>query len=156
MSSRSHYAADIIARSIALAMKLPGGMSVLIRPSLLERYGWKRIRCRQFRIKRASKARPPYQQPRSEKCWSAAAQTNPKRRNKPNWETACVSMTSSRQIEAWCLRRSIKEATKMNFSTDHDYSQVVSPESLERELKRVRAAAAGAAQAVFGPRSLEA
>jgi uncharacterized protein (DUF2236 family) len=42
----------------------------------------------------------------------------------------------------------------MNFSTDHDYSQVVSPESLERELKRVRAAAAGAAQGVFGPRSL--
>jgi hypothetical protein len=28
------------------------------------------------------------------------------------------------------------------------------PESLERELKRVRAAAAGAAQGVFGPRSL--
>ena len=42
----------------------------------------------------------------------------------------------------------------MNFSTEHDYSQVVSPESLERELKRVRAAAAGAAHGVFGPRSL--
>jgi hypothetical protein len=41
----------------------------------------------------------------------------------------------------------------MNFSTDHDYSQVVSPESLERELKRVRAAAAGA-EGVLGPRSL--
>jgi hypothetical protein len=41
---------------------------------------------------------------------------------------------------------------EMNFSTEHDYSQVVSPESLERELKRVRAAAAGAAQGVFGPR----
>ena len=40
----------------------------------------------------------------------------------------------------------------MNFSTDHDYSQLVSPESLERELKRVRAAAAGAAQGVFGSR----
>jgi len=35
-----------------------------------------------------------------------------------------------------------------------DYSQVVSPESLQRELKRVRAAAARAAQGVFGPRSL--
>lgn len=42
----------------------------------------------------------------------------------------------------------------MNFSTDYDYSQVVSPESLERELKRGRAAAAGAAQGVLGPRSL--
>src|SRR6516225_9081432 len=42
----------------------------------------------------------------------------------------------------------------MNFSTDHDYSQVVSPESLERELTRVRAAAAGGVQGVFGPRSL--
>jgi hypothetical protein len=34
----------------------------------------------------------------------------------------------------------------MNFSTEWDYSQVVSPENLERELKWVRAAAAGAAQ----------
>jgi hypothetical protein len=42
----------------------------------------------------------------------------------------------------------------MNFSTDHDYSQLVSPESLERELKRARAAADGAAHSVFGSRSL--
>jgi uncharacterized protein (DUF2236 family) len=42
----------------------------------------------------------------------------------------------------------------MNFSTECDYSLVVSPESLERELKAVRAAAAGAAQGVFGSRSL--
>jgi hypothetical protein len=42
----------------------------------------------------------------------------------------------------------------MNFSTECDYSLVVSPESLERELKGVRAAAAGAAQGVFGSRSL--
>jgi len=40
------------------------------------------------------------------------------------------------------------------FSTECDYSLVVSPESLERELKGVRAAAAGAAQGVFGSRSL--
>jgi hypothetical protein len=42
----------------------------------------------------------------------------------------------------------------MNFSTDHDNFQVVSPEDLERELRQVRAAAAGAAQGVSGPRSL--
>lgn len=42
----------------------------------------------------------------------------------------------------------------MSFSTEHDYSRLVSPESLERESKRVRAAAASAAQGVFGPRSL--
>ena len=58
MSSRYRCAGDTIARSIALAMKLPGGrMPVLIRLSLLERYGWKRTRCREFRIKRASKAK---------------------------------------------------------------------------------------------------
>jgi hypothetical protein len=59
MSLPSRCVADTIARSIALAMKLPGGrMSVLIRPSLLERYGWKRTRCRQFQTKRESKTRP--------------------------------------------------------------------------------------------------
>jgi hypothetical protein len=34
-----------------------------------------------------------------------------------------------------------------------DYSELVSAEGLERELQRVRAAAAGDAQGVFGPRS---
>ena len=42
-------------------------------------------------------------------------------------------------------------AGKMNFL---DYSELASPEGLERELQRVRAAAAGDAQGVFGPRSL--
>ena len=35
-----------------------------------------------------------------------------------------------------------------------DYSELVNAESLERELQRVRVAAAGDAQGVFGPRSL--
>jgi hypothetical protein len=47
-----------------------------------------------------------------------------------------------------------KRSHQMNFSTAWDYSQVVSPESLERELKWMRAAAAGTTQGVFGPRSL--
>lgn len=37
---------------------------------------------------------------------------------------------------------------------DSDYSQVVSGESLERELNRVRIAAAGLSPGVFGPRSV--
>src|SRR4029077_8321177 len=41
-------------------MKRHGGKRpVSIRPSLLARCGWKHTHCRQFRIKRASKARPP-------------------------------------------------------------------------------------------------
>jgi uncharacterized protein (DUF2236 family) len=43
---------------------------------------------------------------------------------------------------------------EMNFSAENSYSQVVSAEGLERELQRVRASAAGAAEGVFGPRSL--
>ena len=39
----------------------------------------------------------------------------------------------------------------MNFL---DYSELVNAESLERELQRVRAAAAGDAQGAFGPRSV--
>src|SRR5262249_15549834 len=42
----------------------------------------------------------------------------------------------------------------MNFLEESGYSQLVSAEGLERELQRVRASAAGAAEGVFGPRSL--
>jgi uncharacterized protein (DUF2236 family) len=42
----------------------------------------------------------------------------------------------------------------MNLLTQNDYSQVVSTESLECELERVRAAAAGPLSGMFGPRSV--
>jgi uncharacterized protein (DUF2236 family) len=42
----------------------------------------------------------------------------------------------------------------MNFLAESGYSQRVSNESLERELHRVGASAAGAGQGVFGPRSV--
>lgn len=42
----------------------------------------------------------------------------------------------------------------MNLLTWNDYSQVVNTESLECELERVRAAAAGSLSGVFGPRSV--
>ena len=59
MSSPSRSAAGTIARSTAAAMKPHGGgKSESIRRSLPGRCGWKLIRCRQLRIKRASKVRP--------------------------------------------------------------------------------------------------
>ena len=42
----------------------------------------------------------------------------------------------------------------MNFLTGRDYPEVVTAESLERELQRLRASAAGAAEGVFGPQSI--
>ncbi len=42
----------------------------------------------------------------------------------------------------------------MDFQADNDYSQLVTAASLERELQRVHALAAGAAAGLFGPRSL--
>jgi uncharacterized protein (DUF2236 family) len=42
----------------------------------------------------------------------------------------------------------------MNFLAESGYSQLVSADGLERELQRVLASAAGAAEGVFGPRSL--
>jgi uncharacterized protein (DUF2236 family) len=42
----------------------------------------------------------------------------------------------------------------MNSLAECDYSQLVSAESLERELQRVRASTAGVTEGVFGPRSL--
>jgi uncharacterized protein (DUF2236 family) len=42
----------------------------------------------------------------------------------------------------------------MNFLAENDYSQIVSADGLEHELQRVPASAAGAAEGVFGPRSL--
>jgi uncharacterized protein (DUF2236 family) len=42
----------------------------------------------------------------------------------------------------------------MSVSTESDYSEVVCAESLERELNRVRAAAAGSSEGIFGPRSI--
>jgi hypothetical protein len=59
MNSPFRYAGAIIARPIAMAMKLHGGkMPVLIRPSVPARSGWKRIRCRRLWMKWAAKARP--------------------------------------------------------------------------------------------------
>jgi hypothetical protein len=49
-SSPSRFAGDTIARFIALVTKRLGGKTPeSIRPSLLARYGWKPIHCRQFR-----------------------------------------------------------------------------------------------------------
>src|SRR6516165_10972706 len=60
MSLPSRCAGDTIAKSITRATKRPGGeMPVLIRPSLLARYGWIHIRYRRFRINSALKTRPP-------------------------------------------------------------------------------------------------
>jgi uncharacterized protein (DUF2236 family) len=42
----------------------------------------------------------------------------------------------------------------MNFLAESDYSEVVSPESLERQLNLVRRAADGLLPGVFGPRSV--
>jgi uncharacterized protein (DUF2236 family) len=42
----------------------------------------------------------------------------------------------------------------MNLLEKNDYSQVISADSLERELNQVRAAAAGRLSGVFGPRSV--
>jgi uncharacterized protein (DUF2236 family) len=42
----------------------------------------------------------------------------------------------------------------MNMLTEHDTLEIVSTDSLERELKRVRTAAAGSLSGVFGPRSV--
>jgi uncharacterized protein (DUF2236 family) len=42
----------------------------------------------------------------------------------------------------------------MSLSTECDHPEVVTTESLERELHRVRASAAGACEGVFGPQSL--
>jgi hypothetical protein len=42
----------------------------------------------------------------------------------------------------------------MNCPLETDYSQVVSAESLEYQLDKVRAAAAGPLAGIFGPRSI--
>jgi len=42
----------------------------------------------------------------------------------------------------------------MNVPTEHDRLEIVSTESLERELTLVRGAAAGSLAGVFGPRSI--
>ena len=42
----------------------------------------------------------------------------------------------------------------MNFLTERDHPELVTAESLERELQRIRASAAGAAEGVFGPQSI--
>jgi hypothetical protein len=50
MSLLSRSVGAIIARSIALAMKLHGGKKpVSIRPSQPAPYGWRHIRCRQLK-----------------------------------------------------------------------------------------------------------
>jgi uncharacterized protein (DUF2236 family) len=46
------------------------------------------------------------------------------------------------------------EATGMNARIEHDPLEIVSAESLERELNLVRSAAAGSLSGVFGPRSI--
>src|SRR6516162_9170229 len=46
------------------------------------------------------------------------------------------------------------EATRMNARTEHDPLEIVSTESLERELNLVRGVAAGSLAGVIGPRSI--
>ena len=48
----------------------------------------------------------------------------------------------------------IQQSDKMNFLAESDYSEVVSSESLERQLNLVRIAADGLLPGVFGPRSI--
>src|SRR3974377_330625 len=49
-------------------------------------------------------------------------------------------------------RSPIEQSAKMKFLAESDYSEVVSAESLERQLKLVRIAAVGLLSGVFGPR----
>jgi hypothetical protein len=61
MSLPSRYAGDTIARSIAVAMKLPGGKRpISIRPPPLARYGWIHIHCQRIQIKLSLKVRLPF------------------------------------------------------------------------------------------------
>ena len=93
MSSRCRCAAAIIASSIAVVMKRPGGkMLALIRPLLPARCGWRRTRCPQERTKWEANARPP---------WLASPPQNGKRgrplsKRDPNDETKPIS-TADRQ-----------------------------------------------------------
>jgi hypothetical protein len=55
----------------------------------------------------------------------------------------------SRFPQSWGI-----EATRKNARIEHDPLEIVSAESLERELTLVRGAAAGSPAGVFGPRSI--
>ena len=95
-----------------MAMKPHGGkMLALIRPSLPARYGWRRIRCRQFRTKWASKARPPWppSAPIRETPSAIGRSANEARMTKRSQLSRWPSMTSFRQIDA--NRRNARKST---------------------------------------------